>query len=279
MLWMGGKTGESSRSGLTLFDWNSNQFEYVESVLDLRYITQDVNDIHSNGSDVFVATDDGVWVVDKSDRKIRERLSRRSGLPDNRVLTVMTDGELLIAGTQYGLGILDIYSDSAELVARLLLPSETILCLEKADDDLWIGTTRGAFRFDLKSAALGRLTAPEITQFGRIFDLEHAGDMMWIATEYELASIDLATAEIELFPEVNNFGGVKALAVKDTIVAAATGAGLLLIFTGEREYHRLFTVDDGLISNNINDLAFSENYLWLGTEEGLSRFWLTSPSL
>ncbi|UCD93593.1 MAG: hypothetical protein JSU69_07425 [Candidatus Zixiibacteriota bacterium] len=279
VLWMGGKTGESSRNGLTLFDWGSNQFEYIESVLDLRYIAENVNDIHSNGSDAFVATDDGVWVIDKSDKKIRERLSRRSGLPDNHVLTVLTDGELLIAGTEYGLGILNIYSDSAEQVARLLLPSETILCLEKAGDDLWIGTTRGAYRFDLKAGALGRLTAPEITQFGKILDLEYADDRMWVATEYELASIDLATAEVELYPEVVNFGGVNAVAVKDTIVAAATGAGLLLIHTGDQKYHRLFTVDDGLISNNINDLVFGESYLWLGTGEGLSRFWYTSPSL
>jgi ligand-binding sensor domain-containing protein len=279
LLWMGGRIGESSRNGLTLFDRSQNRFDYIESIIDLRYVAEDVNDIYVSDSNAFVATNDGIWVIDKDDKKIRERLSRRSGLPDNRVLTVMADGGRLIAGTEYGLGILDIYSDSAEQMAQLLLPSEMILCLEMAGDDLWIGTTRGAYRFDLKVKTLARLTAPEITRYGRIFDLDHADGKMWIATEYELASIDLSTARIELFPEIMNFGGVQAVAVKDTVVAVATGSGLLLIYTGDRQYHQLYTVDDGLISNNIRDLVFDEQYLWLGTDEGLTRFWYTSPSL
>lgn len=279
ILWMSGRVGDSYRTGVTIFDSDSNSFSYIESLDNLEFITENVNDIHSNEIDVFAATDNGIWVIDKEKREIRERLTRRSGLPDNRVLSVFVTGDTLFAGTEYGLGILSAYSDSSEQVVQVVLPSLTIHCLEMAENALWIGTNYGVFRMNLGNRKMGHLSAPEITGSGRIFDIEYTGGRIWLADEFELASINLQTADIVLFPEVGNYGGVTSVAVRDTIVAAATGNGLLLIYEGEKPRHQLYTVGDGLISNDIRDLVFDEEYLWLGTDRGLTRFWYQNPAL
>ncbi len=278
-LWMSGNAGDSYRTGITKFDPKNNSFKYVETFGSFIYTADDVYDICSNEYDIFVATNNGVWVVDKEEKTIRNRLKRTSGLPDNQILTVLAVGDTLFVGTEYGLGVLNIYADSVKRITKTLLPSLTVLCLEQADNDLWIGTTEGVYRLDLQTNKIGFLAAGEITQSGSIYDIEFAADKIWLVTDEELASIDVLTADINLYPEVNNYGGARAVAVKDTLVAVATVRGLLLIYLGENPYTQIYTTVDGLISDNIRDLIFDDEYLWLGTDSGLVRFWYKNPSL
>jgi ligand-binding sensor domain-containing protein len=277
LLWMGGKTMDSYRSGITIFDWNNNSFAYVETSPGLIQKAFDINDIYSNDRDIFVASDNGIMVIDKKEKRVREKLYRKSGLPDDRVLSVYARGDTLFAGTEYGLGIINVYSDSARQAVETYLPSSAILCLEMVGDALWIGTDRGAYRLNLPSKQLSRLTAPEITQAGAIYDIKGTQNTVWLATQTELASIDLNTAEIKVYPEVNAYGGVKAIAVWDTLLAAAVGNGLMLFYLGEEPYSRIITKSDGLISDNIRDLVIDDEYIWVGTDEGLTRFWYKNP--
>jgi ligand-binding sensor domain-containing protein len=279
ILWIGGKVMQSYRTGVTVFDWSNNSFGYIESHGSLISRAEDINDITGNDRDVFVATDDGVWVVDRESKKVRDRLSRKSGLPDNRVFSVLVSGDSLFVGTEYGVGILRIYTDSLLQISETLLPSHAVLSLEKAGRDLWIGTSRGVYRLDFENRKLGFLSAPEVTRSGNVYDIEFAGDKIWLATEHELVSIDINDAGIEIFPEVNSYGGAHAVAVRDTIVAVAAESGLLLIYNGQKPYHELFTSGDGLLSNYINDLVFDGEYIWLGTDKGLTRFWYLNPSI
>jgi len=278
-LWMGGLGGNSYRSGMTIFDRSRNSFEYVELADGVSTRGTEINEIFSRGSDtIFIASDNGVWLLDRKTKALRSRLTGRSGLPDDRVLSVFAYGDTLFAGTEYGLGIMNLHPDSSHS-PKLLLPELSILCLEMAGDNLWIGTDHGIYRLNLKNGKLGRLSVPQITQTRRIFEISNSGDKMWLATDNELASIDLKTADIQSFPEVSNFGGIRAVAVKDTIIAAATISGLLLIYNGGNSFHRLFTENDGLISEGIRDLLFDGDYLWIGTDQGLTRFWYKNPAL
>ncbi len=102
---------------------------------------------------------------------------------------------------------------------------------------------------------------------------------MWLATADNLVSINLKTADVASFPEVNGYGGARAVAVKDNIVAVGTPDGLLLIYQGNKQHHYMYTVNDGLASNNVKDLVFDGDYIWVGTDEGLTRFWYKNPSL
>lgn len=279
LLWISGKAEDSYRTGITIFNKNQNSFEYVETFGGLIHKADDINAICSNEQNIFVGTDNGIRVVDKKDRTIYRQLKRSSGLPDNRILSMLTTGDTLFVGTEYGLGIINIYADSVKPITKTLLPSLTVLCLEKADEDLWIGTTNGVYRLNLLTNKVGYLSAREITQTGIIYDIEFDGRKIWLVTEDELASVDIKTAEIELYPEVNNYGGARAIAIKDTLLAIAANQGLLLIYNGEKPYYRLFTVTDGLISDNIRDIVIDNKYLWLGTDRGLIRFWYKNPAL
>jgi ligand-binding sensor domain-containing protein len=279
LLWMGGQAEKSYRTGLTIFDWRKNMFDYIESQVGLIDLPDNINDISGNGKDIFAGTDRGVWVIDKKERKTWDYLQGRSGLPDDRVISLLASGERLFVGTESGLAIMNIYSDSIESNNKVILTSLAIYALEIVDSTLWIGTSQGAYRLDLMNGQLGRLNIPELRSVREVFDIERAGDSIWLAASDNLVAIDLNTAVITAFPEVNNFGGAGVIAVQDTIVAAAVRSGLLIFFNGEEPHHYLYTVNDGLLSSGIKDIAFDGDYLWLGTDMGLTRFWYKNPNL
>jgi ligand-binding sensor domain-containing protein len=277
ILLMGGLSENTGRNGVTIFDWRQNRFEYIETKAGLIFSAVNVNDITSNEKDIFIATDDGVWVVDRNKHTITQKLSHKSGLPNNRILTVLAIGDTLFAGSEFGLGILNIYNDSSITGKNIFLPSLVITSIQDIDGYLMIGTTQGAYRLDLSTGKIARLNIPEVSR--TVYDIKDDSAKIWLAMDNYLVAIDKQSAEIESYPEVQNYGGARAIAVNDTIIATATPHGLLIFYNGPHPHHQLFSIEDGLISNDIKDLVFDGDYLWLGTDRGLTRFFYKHPSI
>jgi len=277
-LWMGGMSENAYRNGVTLYDRENNEFSFIETPVDMSSINDNVNDIAVDDYSAWVATDNGLLVIDKYDSTVTRKMTRSSGLPDNTVLSVLSTDSVVYIGTVYGLAILQVFDDSTTIMDRVLLPARVIRRLEKTDKNLWIGTDQGVYRYDFKTHDMGRLTAQPASQFGPIYDIENASGKIWIAGD-ELISIDLTTADVEVFPEYMQYGGINAIAIQDSILAVATGKGLVINFGGRNRRDRLFTIGDGLPSNDIYSLLFDGEYLWLGTDRGLTRFWYLNPRL
>lgn len=278
-LWLSGNPENAVRPGLTRFDWRKNRFDYAELQPGQVPAFNQVYDMYVNGTDVFLATDYGVEIIDKNTRTARDHLYRSSGLPDEVAYSVAANGDTVFVGTEYGLGLLKRYRDSVEIRVETYLPSLAVYCLEQTDDALWIGTSRGVYRLDYETGKLGKLTIAEVSGARSVNDIELAGDDIWIATGDNLVSIDLETAEVREYPEVIGYGGATAVAVADTLVAVVVTQGMLLLNTGQKPGRYLYTVNDGLLSDAVSDLIFDGDYLWIGSDRGLTRFWYKNPRL
>ena len=279
VLWMGGLDIGTYRTGLTVFNWRENEFDYVETSSLTIPVYDDINCIFGNHKYIFVGSDNGVLMIDKKNRTVDDRLYETSALPGRQVLSLFSLGDSLFIGTNFGLGLIDLSPDSAsDGVTVILSPSEINAMLE-IDDYLWVGTSNGTFRIDLISGEVGRMNLSNYAARGEILDIEKNRDMIWIATYDELVSINSKTAETEVYAETIRYGGARALAINDSLVAAATRDGLLLLWAGKKPRTELYTMNDGLLSNDIRDVVIDGEYLWIGTDRGLTRFWLNSPSI
>ena len=279
ILYLGGESRNSYRTGITIFDWHNNDFDYVETEGTFVSRAENVNDLAADDEKIYAATDNGILVIDKKSLKITDRLRRSSGLSVNQVTTILVSGDTLFAGTAFGLNLLRLKPDTSGKDTKTMLSSLSISCLDKVDDAIWIGASGGAYRLDLKSAKLNLLSAPEISDKDQIYDITHSSDAVWLALENNLISINLQTADIASYPEANNYGGARKIAIKDSTLAVATTNGLLIFTLGAKTRRQLFTKDDGLLSLDIGDMAFDGDYLWLGSDRGLTRFWYKNPAL
>ena len=70
----------------------------------------------------------------------------------------------------------------------------------------------------------------------------------------------------------------RVMAVDDRIAAVSSETGITLIFLDKDGLQtRDFSVEDGLASTYVYSLHLDGNYLWIGTDKGLTRFLWNNP--
>jgi signal transduction histidine kinase/DNA-binding response OmpR family regulator/ligand-binding sensor domain-containing protein len=131
--------------------------------------------------------------------------------------------------------------------------------------DLWIGgINREVIRYSSKNENYREYTVQPLYVFEQFSENE-----MLFGCTYGLSLSNNKTGEAK-----NILLGclVMDLYVDDSIVWIATGGDGLLRFNPETGIVEEFTTSNGLPSNYVSSLTFSNGFLWLGTENGLCRF-------
>ena len=147
------------------------------------------------------------------------------------------------------------------------------------DSTIWIATSEGAYRFQLPSGRLQQIQDPDFFLNGRVYDVESFGDNLWFAAECAVVRVNTALGDIEPFPTSDHTGDTRALAVNERIVAYSSNRGVTIIYyTDKNRNTREFTTDDGLASNYVYSLLMDGDYLWIGSDRGLTRFLWNNPA-
>ena len=268
----------NGRSGITVFDSEESSFEYIESGLFPDFPAVDVNCLAGNERWIYVGTPQGLLYLDGFSHRVARSYSRRSGLPDDNVISLAAAGDSLFVGTAWGVGLLTNDGDSVRVVGASRFAGATVYDLVVTGGELWIASSNGAYRLNLNSGKLQYLRDPAAMLTGDVFDIEASGDDLWFASRDGVLRLDRSTGDIETFDMILPDRELHAIAANETILAAGSAQGLMLVYhDDERRTRRLFTTDDGLASNRIFSLAIDGDYIWVGSSAGLTRFWWNDP--
>ena len=272
LLWVGGHVGESSRSGITGADLRDMSFSYVESGLEPAFPATDVNCLGADDSALYVGTDQGLYVLSRGSLLPLRHLDRRRGLPDDSIVCLEKIGDSLLVGTALGLALITTHDDSINVTIPSGLHNLLIYDIEAGPAEIWLATSGGAYRLTRESAQLQRLQDPGLVLSRDVFDVERVGDNIWFAGVDGVLKLDRKTAEFEAFAGLEAWSDQHALAANEDIVAAVTGRGVVIIDHRSRGRDRWeFTVQDGLPSERVHALKLIGEYLWIGSDGGLTR--------
>ena len=267
------------RTGITSFDPESHEFEQIESGVNTGFPRVDVNALAADSEYLYVGTDDGLYFYNKRSGQVEQHLTRRWGLTDDIVLSLAITGDSLLVGTHGGLTLVTSRGDSTLAITPSEFINQSVYDLQVIDSFIWIGGSSGAYRFNPKSGELQKFQDPEAVIFGSVYALDHFGDDLWFASLNALLRLDLTTGETQAFKSSSSQASYRALAVNDEIAATSTGLGFEIYFhSADREFSRRFTTADGLASDNVYDLLMDGDYIWVGTDRGLTRFWWNNPN-
>ncbi|HWR83476.1 MAG TPA: hypothetical protein VN285_09240 [Candidatus Deferrimicrobium sp.] len=278
-VWIAGSAQGSLRSGISVFDPAKNAFTYFESGLGSDLPAVDVNCLAADDSSVCVGTPSGVFVIDRDSQWLKWRLSGLLGLEDDNVTSLQIMGESLFVGTTQGLNLVTGDGDAVTSIRPGMFRGHTIYDLEAADSALWIASTVGAYRLKLPSGRLQQFEDSGAVLFGDVYGVASHGNNLWFVSDYGLVRLNAASGESEPF----RWGAAKiiprSLTVNDTIAAVATNKGVWVVFhQNPARTWREFTTEDGLVSNNTFAVALDGDYLWIGTDQGLTRFLWNNPA-
>ncbi|MFH2048352.1 MAG: hypothetical protein ABIJ12_02810 [bacterium] len=276
-LLISGAVLNDQRTGITLYNTNKDEFSFIESGIDNLFPSIDINCLAADEYSIYAGTTNGLFIIDKANKTINQQLTSSNGLAYDNIISLLVNNDTLFIGTEYGLSIL-YNSDSGMVAIKTSFPEVVIFDMEMVDNSLWLGTSLGAYRLKLKSGKIQKMRDDMAILFSDVIDIERYNQYLWFLSKKGLVKLNIENGEHESFPQVFMSSTANALAVNDTIAAIATENGLAIYFyANKKPFTREFTVDDGLPSNYTYSVMLDGDYLWLGSEMGLTRFYWNNP--
>lgn len=279
-IWTTGPTLTSSRTGVTGFRLPADSFVYIETGVTPGLPVLDINSLSGNHASLIFGTESGIFLVDRTDHTQIKRVDRRRGIADDNITCLQPIGEdTLFAGTTGGLVFYSITQDVIYQIAQKQFFNHIIYDLALGDGYLWIASDIGAYRLDLASGNLQRFQDPDQVLFNRVFAVESYDRSIWFASDIGLVRLDLTTGSTTPYRVSSTRLDHRALAVNDRLAVVSSERGVTFIFLDRDDlFTRDFSIEDGLASTYVYELRFDGDYLWIGTDKGLTRFYWNNPN-
>jgi len=278
VIWVSGAVLNDFRAGLTAFNPEENSFYYVESGVNFSFPAVDVNCLAADGDKLYVGTPVGLYYVSRNSWNTRGPFKRSTGLLDDNVISLGVMGRELYVGTAAGLSMVDQVTDSIFQIYPKTFFNQIVYELLPVDSTLWIASETGAYRYTPATGRLQEFQDSDLVLFGRVYDITRAGDKLWFSSDNGVVSLDLTTGENASIKDISRRSDSRAIAANDRIVAYASNRGLTVRFLDRKKpFSRVFTTGDGLASDNVFSLYMDGPYLWIGSDEGLTRFLWDNP--
>ncbi len=247
--------GHNRDGGITFWKRVKNVWDHIDREYTTGLESAWINDLTVSGKWLLAATDYGLAQIDLKNGDCRH-WTIREGLWSNETTCVAVD------------------KDTAWVKALHLQPIYKIAVDRKA---VWIGGELGLFKLDKKTAT-GEWIGFDGGIGGPVYALHSTADELWVGGLYGVEVISKDDMEQTGYPAQAHFGGaeVNAVYAEGLLVWVGTNRGLWK-FDRKRNYWHQYTRNDGLIDDNVLSIYPDGNYLLLGTEYGVTRFYWNDP--
>jgi ligand-binding sensor domain-containing protein len=277
-LWVSGAVFGSLRTGVTGFDRDDLSFTYVESGVVAGFPQIDINCLTGDKDYLYIGTPDGLYVMHRPSQMVEYQVTGRSGLIHDNVISLARNGDSLFVGTEEGLTILAPEGDSLSFLYPSPLSGLRIWDILPYDSTVWIATELGVFRYFVADGRLQHFRDPQMMLTGDVYAVEIHDSSLWGISNDGALQLDLVTGRTRSHRLRIEQVWPNALAVNDSIAAIGGSRGLLFVFyTADPVFTQRFDTFDGLPSESIFCLQFDGDFLWIGSDKGLTRFWWNNP--
>lgn len=273
-----GAATDAYRSGITIFDPDANESVFIESGLNRDFPLMDIFCLKGTEEFILAGSSYGLLLIERGRFSVKKRIDRRRGLSHDYVTCLEVKGDSIYVGTEEGLDLYRLNEDEIQRIEPGRFANQRINDLLLIDDWLWIAARDGIYRLRTGTGKLQRFQDPKNFLFGEIYSMKLNGDDLWIASADGILRLNLETAETWSFPVSSLHFQPRSLAVNDSIAVVADQTGMTFIFhSADPPFSRDFTTDDGLPSNSIHALEMDGDFIWIGSDLGLTRFLWNNP--
>lgn len=248
-----------------------------------RYGPDDVNvvmAIHqdSHGDTWIGSMTRGLWRIrDDVHRSYFDR--RESYRNEIHVIAENSDGTLWV-GTGYGLGRYNRSTDSFQWYTRAegLSSSEIMNIQFDERGNMYVGTFSGGINF-YDGESFRHVTTKEGLSSDHVSALHYSRyhQKLYAGSEFGITSLEDDRLEPIVIPEIDNAGVICIQAYRDSLLLLGSGGAGVSIYNPTSGVSKMITTHQGLPSDFIYFVApDDEDYLWIGTEKGITRLKLNA---
>ncbi|MBK5722528.1 hybrid sensor histidine kinase/response regulator, partial [Dysgonomonas sp. Marseille-P4677] len=256
----------------------------------INQITHQINNINSLGNndvhqiledrkgDIWFATNNGIscWRASSSQWELYYQNKKEQA---QVFLALCEDKEGHIWAGTYSSGIYILDRDTGQELAHYSenkresnKPGKFIFDIFKdSDGDIWIGGVDDVTCYFSKEKQFRSYSIKPVNSFWEL-----TKDKILVTLSQGLSLINKKTGEIEIL--LDNCMAHDVAVVGDDIWLATSGNGLIQ-YNHIDKRKKQFSTDSGLPSNYINSIISTNDYLWIGTENGLCQLNLTNNKI
>lgn len=145
------------------------------------------------------------------------------------------------------------------------------------DNRLWLGTNKGLWRYDpLKKTALPYHQIDQLQMQSISFITEHPRNTLWLGTNNGLYQVNIQTNVFKHYhtnsiPSLSNNEILSLAFTSDSVLWLGSKGGGLMKMNIVSETVTPFNTEDGLSNNIVYCMSADSTYLWLSTENGISK--------
>ena len=233
---------------------------------------------------MYIDSQGGMWLATTGyglcrqvgDLAFRNHDTDNSALADNSITAFCEDGQgrLWIGTVEGHLNFVSLSSpDVIRNPERRVLEASRIIDVifgmtyDPFNDYIWITAHNGLYIYDLGESTISRHSGITTSCFGACF----ASGRLWVSGINGLNVIDPGTLEFRRVAEVPIC--MSLIADGNTLWAGSYGNGLYRLdhCLSEEPDITVYSEKDGLADNQVQGLLLDGDYLWITTENGLSR--------
>ncbi len=272
-LWVG------TRNGISFLNFERKAFSYLNSYSDeAKLNNSEVYTLYEdNNRNLWIGTENGgINIYNRNTSSIRY-LTSKNGLSNNCIKAICPDGRgnILIGAYLGGLNCYNPKTGKNKIFVHReddptsISDNSVWAIYTDHKDRIWVGTSSGIDQFDPKTGTFNH--------FGRRFDVgwismiyEDEKERLWLYSgDQKRLTLITTGGTIKHFPYQS-----RALrSAKDGCMWIATLGKGLIYLNPDSDTVKEYTMHDGLCSNVIyNMVRDGDKYLWLGTNNGISRF-------
>ena len=274
----------STIDGLNVYDKNKDKFTrilYKEGELPSQYIYSLEEDINGH---IWVGTDNGLVELDKDLNIVK---SYQDAIGDSDVYNVYDDskGNIWVCTLDNGLFKINLDDNSVENYknnnSKISIPSNNVRdIISDSEGKLWIATDKGLCTFDYEREEFITYNKKSYQSNSLIDDeifclLKDSSGLIWIGTYSGISRFNPNSnfTHFKLDPyEDNSISGNVIHGIyedDDKTLWIGTNKSGVNIINGESIKH-LNKENSNLVSDLIEDITGFKNYIFIGTNEGLS---------
>ncbi len=264
--------GDGLPGTITAYDRSQSEWEYFDSRLDRGINSDQYYAIAHDAKSVWIGTERGLVRMDRKSRTFRS-YGQFDGISGERVTALLPVKNNLIIGTDRGVSVFDIRRDSIyDANTDIMLP-RVIYDFAQGDSIIYAATDIGVLSLVWGGSEWRRLLLDSPHLRTGVYQIQVVDSLLYAVGEDGVVVVNLKNLASTIFDRNAVFrnADLTALLVHDNVIWAGGASGLYRYNSRKDNWYR-YTPNDGLIGIRVRSIIADGDFVWIGTDRGVSRF-------
>ena len=277
--WVGGRSNRGSNAGITFFSPGRQVYEHFDFKLMINMTPQSLYSAIDTKEEIWFGGEGQVLIYNKSQQYWRT-LTGMDGVPRGKVITLAQDSTYVWLGASRGIGRISKASKKQNHTGFESLYDERFVnALTLFDDEIWIASDYHLRIFDLSTNTISNYNEQKNTNLERnnldafqyYTAFTQAGENIYIGTTQGIIVYNSKSKETEILVNPTVYSGkvIKKMFVYDQYLWILTNKSIIRV----KLNNMLVMVYNYDFMGTLNDLYITGDKLWIGTSEGLIKFY------